>query len=71
MAAQGYQNDPTIEQWHHNFEQVQRLWADWCIENAARFDSAAEAWGVFIKEYQQQISQPGNGSGCPEARLFI
>lgn len=71
MATQMYQTDPMIEQWHHNFEQVQRLWADWCVENATRFDSATEAWAAFIKEYQHQTCQPGNTSGWQEPRLFI
>jgi len=70
MATQKYQVDPMIEQWHYNFEQVQQLWADWCVHNATRFDTAAEAWGAFIKEYQQQTSNYGNASGWPESRLF-
>jgi hypothetical protein len=71
MSAQKYQVDPTIEQWHHNFDEVQKLWAEWCAINATRFDTAVEAWGAFIKEYQQQTSYSGNASAWPGTRLSI
>lgn len=71
MSAQTYQVDPNIEKWHSDFDRVQKLWAEWCALNATRFDTAIEAWGVFIKEYQQQTCQPGKTSGWPGTRLSI
>ena len=55
MAAQGNLIDPTIEQWHHNFEQIAESWKVWCEENATRFDTASQAWRVFVE--QQRIDR--------------
>jgi hypothetical protein len=55
MTAQTNIVDPVIEQWHHNFERVAEAWKAWCEENAVRYDTASQAWRVFVE--QQRLSR--------------
>jgi hypothetical protein len=53
MTVNGFAVDPKIEQWHHDFEQLKRNWAEWCVRNATKYDSASHAWSAFVREQQQ------------------